>query len=209
VAGAGQVAAVGATDSAPLARAPRVAAAEPAPARPTADTPPTRDVELGGQDATAGDVPRVGRGRERALPAYAARDAEGAAGGPDDRTYDDAMARHFTAAEAMLVSFRSAPAPTGMLSDSVSVALDGRLAGWARQLLEDTRLLLDSPASADPRRRRLLEDLELVLAQITRLGAGESTRPSGGVAERELIDGKLKNGQVLSRLRTAIPSGTE
>jgi len=91
----------------------------------------------------------------------------------------------------------------------MSGALDGRLSSWARQLLQDTRLLLDSPAGEDPRRRRLLEDLELVLAQITRLGAAaEATRPQGSVAERELIDGTIRRGQVLSRLRSAAPAGT-
>jgi len=36
---------------------------------------------------------------------------------------------------------------------------DAHLASWARDLLSNTRLLLNSPAGADPRRKALLEDL--------------------------------------------------
>jgi hypothetical protein len=45
---------------------------------------------------------------------------------------------------------------------------------WARDLLTTTRLLLDSPAGADPARRELLETLELVLVQIARLPRADS-----------------------------------
>ena len=41
----------------------------------------------------------------------------------------------------------------------------------ARSLLGTNRLLLDSPVATDPRMRQLLEDLELVLAQIAQLSA--------------------------------------
>lgn len=186
----------------------------------TAPSPADRSAEGAATDATP-DVTRDGspdRGRTRGvdlgggpagvrLAESATASAEGT--GTGDAAYDVASLQHFTAAEALLVSYRSARTqPT--LSDSMSVALDGRLSTWARQLLQDTRLLLDSPAGTDPRRRQLLEDLELVLAQITRLGtAGGSNSPSAPAAgERAAIDGTLQRGQVLSRLRTAIPSGT-
>ena len=70
--------------------------------------------------------------------------------------------------------------------------------GRAHDLLLTTRLLLDSPASADPRFRTLLEDLELVLAQVVRLQSAESS------AELELIRQALEQRDVLPRLRTAV-----
>jgi hypothetical protein len=68
----------------------------------------------------------------------------------------------------------------------------------AHDLLLTTRLLLDSPAAADPRFRNLLEDLELVLAQVVRLQADQSR------AELDLIRQALEQRDVLPRLRTAV-----
>jgi hypothetical protein len=70
--------------------------------------------------------------------------------------------------------------------------------GRAHDLLLTTRLLLDSPAAADPRFRNLLEDLELVLAQVVRLQSVESA------AELDLIRQALEQRDVLPRLRTAV-----
>jgi hypothetical protein len=119
---------------------------------------------------------------------------------PGTDPYDVAMLRHFAQAEALLVSYRA---------DTVDAGMDRRLASWARPLLADTRLLLDSPASSDPRRRQLLEDLELVLAQVARLAptaAQDSTARDRG--ERQLIDGSIRRAQILPRLRTLVPAGT-
>jgi hypothetical protein len=68
----------------------------------------------------------------------------------------------------------------------------------AHDLLLTTRLLLDSPAAADPRFRALLEDLELVLAQVVRLQS-EQRRD-----ELDLIRQALEQRDVLLRLRTAV-----
>mgnify|MGYP003575945241 CR=1 FL=1 len=68
----------------------------------------------------------------------------------------------------------------------------------AHDLLLTTRLLLDSPAAADPRIRTLLDDLELVLAQIVRLQTDD------GRSELELIRQALEQRDVLPRLRTAV-----
>jgi hypothetical protein len=70
----------------------------------------------------------------------------------------------------------------------------------ARKLLLATRLLLDSPTLADPRLRGLLEDLELVLAQISE---GSSVKE-----DREVITDGLERRDVLPRLRAAMPVGT-
>jgi hypothetical protein len=113
-------------------------------------------------------------------------------------TYTIATLRHLTEVEALLVSFRSAAADS---------AVNARIATWARDLVTNTRLLLDSPAAADPRRRRLLEDLEMVLVQLVQLDGGAPAR-AGAVAEREMIDRSLGRGQLLTRLRSAIPAGS-
>lgn len=75
---------------------------------------------------------------------------------------------------------------------------DERFVGRAHDLLLTTRLLLDSPASADPRIRTLLDDLELVLAQIVRLQTDQ------GSEELDLIRQALDSRDVLPRLRTAV-----
>jgi hypothetical protein len=78
---------------------------------------------------------------------------------------------------------------------------DARFVGQASELLSTTRLLLDSPAAAsDVRLKTLLEDLELVLAQLSRLPEG-----SGG-AEIHLITEALERRDVVPRLRSAVVS---
>ena len=94
-------------------------------------------------------------------------------------------------AEMLLTQFRAdasagAPSPTSPEE--------------ARKLLLATRLLLDSPTLADPRLRGLLEDLELVLAQISE---GSSVKE-----DREVITDGLERRDVLPRLRAAMPVGT-
>lgn len=68
----------------------------------------------------------------------------------------------------------------------------------AHDLLLTTRLLMDSPAAADPRFQTLLEDLELVLAQVVRLQSVQNR------AELDLIRQALEQRDVLPRLRTAV-----
>ena len=71
----------------------------------------------------------------------------------------------------------------------------------ARQLLATNRLLLDSPAAADPKLRLLLEDLELVLAGIAQISPGR------GSEDLDLITNDLERSAVLLRLRAAVPAG--
>jgi hypothetical protein len=111
----------------------------------------------------------------------------------DLTTYRFAAAEHLGQAEAFLTLFRA----------SVHRDAQERLASsTARQLLATNRLLLDSPAATDPRLKLLLQDLELVLAQIAQLNP--ATR-SG--EDLQLIREGLDDG-VLVRLRAAVPAGT-
>lgn len=114
-----------------------------------------------------------------------------------------ALARHLTQAEALLVAF----AEPARESEADRAETDAKLAKWAGSLLTNTRILLDSPVADDPLRRRLLEDLELVLVQMVSLGRMQDTSGTRR-GERGMIEGTLENGQVLPRLRTAIPVGT-
>jgi hypothetical protein len=77
---------------------------------------------------------------------------------------------------------------------------DTTIQRWARDLLTDTRLLLDSPAGTDVRRRRLLEDLELLIVQIMQL---ENSRTS----DNEMLLDKTQQDQLLTRLRANVPAG--
>lgn len=106
-------------------------------------------------------------------------------------SYDVAAAQHLSAAEALLTSYRATAA------DSV----DQDVRRWARDLLSTTRLMLDSPAATDPRRHQLLEDLELVLAQIVQLPA------DAPASDRESISRTIASEHVLTRIRTSIPAG--
>lgn len=124
-------------------------------------------------------------------PSPAARGAgatTGAAGASE--SYDIAAVQHLSRAEALLTSFRA----------DGDGETRGSMETWARDLLADTRLLLDSPAASDARRRHLLEDLELVLAQIVQL-------PAEASADRALVQRSIERGAVLSRLRSTIPAG--
>ena len=104
-----------------------------------------------------------------------------------------------TAGSAVPRSYRFAAARH--LNDARSNQLqDVDLEPWARRLLTDTRLLLDSPAGGDPELRMLLSDLELVLAQIVQLRAGDPN-------EVEIIDEGLESSQLLFRLKAAQATG--
>ena len=109
-----------------------------------------------------------------------------------DLAYQVAATQYLSRTEALLTSFR-ADAPEGGGA--------ARFAAQARDLLTTTQLMLDSPAGDDPRMRALLEDLELVLVQISQLGA------RGEAQETDLIREGMNQTNVLPKLRSAIPAG--
>jgi hypothetical protein len=108
-------------------------------------------------------------------------------------TYRLAAQEHLSQSEAFLTLFRT----------SLEERTDHRLASAsARQLLATNRLLLDSPAAVQPATRLLLEDLELVLAEIAQLS------PQSREQDLQLIRDGIERGHVMLRLRTAVPAGT-
>ncbi len=110
-----------------------------------------------------------------------------------DLAYRLAATEHLSQSESFLTLFRTSIRRGG--NEQLASAT-------ARQLLATNRLLLDSRAASDGRTRLLLQDLELVLAQIAQL----SGRPSA--PDLDLITEGLEDSGVMSRLRTAVPSGT-
>lgn len=77
-----------------------------------------------------------------------------------------------------------------------------RLRRWAGEVLVTTRLLLDSPLAEDPEMRRLLRDLELILARIRSLPVS-----AGADEELRLLREDLEEVDVIPRLRSSVAEG--
>jgi hypothetical protein len=139
--------------------------------------------------------PRFEGQRENVRVASGTGGASASPGSGSSSAYQLTAVRHLSEAEALLTSFRT--------RTTADQQMDAQLGSWARELLSNTRLLLDSPVANDPQRRPLLEDLELVLVQIVQLSPGSSPQ------DRELIEKTLQQDHVMTRLRTAIPAGPQ
>lgn len=105
---------------------------------------------------------------------------------------------HLSRSESLLTLVRS---------DARSGRVDGEVGAWGRGLLTETRLLLDSPAGEDPALRALLEDLELIFAQVAVLSEGDGSE-DGGWARQELrlIAEGLDEQDMLSRIQAVLPA---
>ena len=99
-----------------------------------------------------------------------------------------ATSNHLSQVETFLTEFGTSPA-TPDFTDQ------------AKDLLGTTRMLLDSKRVVDTRTRTLLEDLELILAQIATLNSKDRREDLDFIA-----DGLAQN-QLRTRLRNAIPAG--
>ena len=112
------------------------------------------------------------------------------------RLYRLAAVQTLTQAEALLTAYRA-----GNVSERNPDAAR-QLGTWGREVLGSTRLLLDSPAGDDPQLRPLLNDIELVLVQIIRLSGAPLDS-----SDRALINGAMRDRDLLPRIRTAVPAG--
>lgn len=124
-------------------------------------------------------------------PASPAAPANGTSSA-NNGAYAVASDRHLQAVQVLLTSFSTENADTR--SDSL-------VATWARGLLTNTRLLLDSPAARDPQRARLLQDLEVILVQLVQRS------PGAAAADRSDVERTLEKTQIIPRLRSALPAG--
>jgi hypothetical protein len=136
----------------------------------------------------------VGSGSPAAGPVAAAA-PEAAAGGQLPAAYRVAVGDHLSRVETFLSVFAAdAGGP---------VAARGDFEQPTRQLLQQTRLLRDSPAGNDVALRGLLDDIELVLMQIAVYGE------RGDAQDLGFIEQGIKDRSVLLRLRSALPSRQE
>jgi hypothetical protein len=122
--------------------------------------------------------------------------ADSASPAPSDLGYQIAATQYLSHTEAFLTSFRAD-------AGSHRGANSARFSRQARDLLSTTRLMLDSPAGKDQRLRSLLEDLELLLVQISQIDAAHD----GGGHDTDLITQGMNQSNVLPKLRSAIPAG--
>jgi len=105
-----------------------------------------------------------------------------------------AAVEHLEGSEALLTVVRS---------DARDGGLDPQLRSLAKGMLTQTRLFLDASEGGDPELRRIMEDLELVLAQIVAVDQdGSRTR-----TELDLALEGLEDREVLSRIRTLAGAG--
>jgi hypothetical protein len=148
---------------------------EQTPGASPAGSPAPGAVAAGAPAAGSGEVGSGGIGT-----AAAAREA-------DLAPYRQVASEHLARTEALLTA----------LPTDTRAGQGGEVVAWAGDLLTDTRLLMDSPVRQDPELLRLLEDLELVLAQIAALPA---ERPESDVA---LIQDGMDRRYLLLRLRAA------
>jgi hypothetical protein len=142
---------------------------------------------------------RAGRtGSRQALSSYGVpRNVPGAVGeGSEMSAYRLAVVEHMARAEVLLTSFladsRTSP------NDTRAVA---QFASLSRDLLKTTRLLLATHSTDDPALTRLLEDLELVLMQISQYAT------EGRRSDLDAINQSLDRRNVLPKLRSTIPAG--
>jgi hypothetical protein len=192
--------------------APKTAAiaANPRPGQPVGESPPAASgsgvtqpvVATTGTPTSEGTSNSTERSRRvrpseaGGVPGDASRVAADApSNAASSSAYQLTAVRHLSEAEALLTSFRT--------RSNADQQMDAQLGAWARQLLSNTRLLLDSPVANDPQRRPLLEDLELVLVQIVQLSPGSTPQ------DRDMIEKTLQQDHVMTRLRTAIPAGSQ
>jgi hypothetical protein len=96
---------------------------------------------------------------------------------------------HLSDAEVFLTSVRA---------DLASGRSDADRTGRSRELLVRTRILLGNPNTA-PEVRRLLEDLELLLAEISALPAARSSM------DQKLLNESMREGNVIPRIRATLP----
>jgi len=148
-----------------------------------------------GRNSVGSSGSRATDGSQVSTRTPAVRDESGASSEPTARevALRYATVKHLGAAETLLASFRAdADQPEGAIEVS----------GWARELLADTRLLIDTPVERSPRERALLEDLELVLAQIATLG------PDTPAFERAIVVEVIERQGTLARLQAVAAPGS-
>lgn len=113
--------------------------------------------------------------------------------GPKEAALRAAALQHLGQTESLLTMVRS---------EGGAGFLDPQVGAWARTLLVQTRLLMDAHGTgADPSLGRLMEDLELVLAQIVGATDSETTNGSHARTELDLALRGLEEKEMLARIQ--------
>jgi hypothetical protein len=129
--------------------------------------------------------------------AHASTDARVATGrrSGNNLAYQLVVLQHLAGSEALITAFRSS-ARRG--------EVDAQIASWSRELLSTTRMLEASSATQDPVMKRLLQDLDLVIAQIVQY----TTRGTNDPEELDLIEQSITKRGVITQLRSTLPGRT-
>jgi hypothetical protein len=132
-------------------------------------------------------------------PRFGAPDAPppvAAAPAVGDEAFHTAATDHLARSEELLTLVRS---------DARTGRVDRAVGDWGSALLVETRLLLDSPAGSDPELRPVLEDLEVLLAQVALLGQ-EGLGGGRGREELLLIAEGMETQDMLPRIQAVLPA---
>lgn len=95
---------------------------------------------------------------------------------------------------------------TGVRADARRGEMDPELASWARELLIQTRLLMDSPLADDPELGPLLADLELLLVQVTRAAEAQRGDEGRGREELEILTRGMDESDMNLRIDAVLPA---
>jgi hypothetical protein len=114
--------------------------------------------------------------------------------------YRLAAGRYLARTDALLTEFRQAAVSPTPGMPGAGAGVNPPMLGWAGDLLLETRLLQDSPLGKNAELSRLLNDLELILAQIVQMADEANPR------ERELIRESIEQRSLLFRVREEIPA---
>ncbi len=112
---------------------------------------------------------------------------------PISEAYRRAAILHLKRSDALITGFRT------LSNDDV---INRNMRTTVREVLSNTRLLLNSPASIQAQYRSVFLDLELVLVKMTLL------TPSTIASDREQIENTIERKKLLTRMRFLIPAPT-
>ena len=141
----------------------------------------------------------LGIGRMTA-PGTAPRVAEEGPGqvSPDLQVLRTASVEHLQRTESLLTLVRA---------DARSGRMEPTMGNWAKQLLSQTRLLMDAQPASDPVMEDLLKDLELVLVQIVGVANAPPEDQARIQSELNLALEGLEKREVLPRIQAVVPAG--
>lgn len=118
---------------------------------------------------------------------------------PDPDVLRVAAVDHLVRTETLLTLVRA---------DARAGRVEPSLGSWARELLTQTRLLMDAQGDSDPVITRLLEDLELVLVQLVGVGRAGDADADRLRSELNLAVDGIETNEILTRIQAVSPGGS-